>query len=129
MSDSAFEQRLARLFAEPPALPDQPAFTQAVQARLERGWRMRRVLIGAAGSAGGLIAAVQILQANLVHRAAEVSHTADDRAHDLLAELAMRMAALMHAHNLPIGGEALWMVAGLGAVGLALAAARLLDQF
>lgn len=127
MSDPSFEHQLGRLFAESPPFPDQQAFTGAVRARLERGWRLRRLLIGAAGSAGGLIAAVQILEANLVQRAAAVSHTADNRAHDLFAELTARSVNVLHAHNLPVGGEVVWMVAGLGAVGLALAAARVID--
>jgi hypothetical protein len=127
MSDPSFEHQIARLFAEAPHFPDQQAFTGAVQARLERGWRLRRLLIGAAGSAGGLLAAGQILEANLVQRAAAASQTADDRAHDLLAEASARAIDFLHVHNLAFGGEVVWMVAGLGAVGLALAAARLMD--
>ena len=127
MSDPSFEHQVARLFTEVPAFADQSAFTAAVQTRLERGWTLRRLLIGAGGLVGGLIAATQVVQANLVQRATAVSHTADDRAHDLLAELTARGMMALHAHDLPVGGEVLWMVAGLGAVGVALVAARLMD--
>ena len=57
MSDPSFEHQLGRLFAEPPSLTGHVEFTAAVQARLERGWAMRRILIGAAGVVGGLVAA------------------------------------------------------------------------
>jgi hypothetical protein len=124
MAEPNFEHQVARLFAEAPSFPDQRDFTYAVQARLERGWGVRRLLIGAAGAAGGLVAAVQVFQANLVQRAAAASRDADLRAHDL----AERGAALLHLH-VSLGGEVVWMVAGLGAVGLALAAARLADRF
>lgn len=127
MSEPSFEHQLSRLFAEAPALPDPAGFTAVVQARLDRGWRMRRILIGAAGSVGGLLAAFQIAQANLVERAAAASHTADDRAHDLAAQLLVRGASFLHLHGVAASGEVVWMVAGLGAVGLALVAARLVE--
>ena len=125
MSDPSFDHQLARLFAEPPPLPDAPRFTAAVQARLERGWAMRRVLIGAAGLVGGVVAAVQVVGANLVQRVAVASQTADTRAQDAAADLIARGHTALHA--LPLGGEALWMVAGLAALGVALAAARLME--
>ena len=127
MSDPLFEHQLGRLFAEPPPLADQPDFTAAVQARLERGWAMRRVLIGAAGGVGGLVAAAQVVDANLVQRVAVASQGADNRAHNLAADLMARGEATLHLQSLPPGGEVLWMVAGLAAMGVALVAARLMD--
>ena len=61
MADLDFDMRLSRMFAEAPALPDGDAFAQRVEAKLERNWTMRRVLIGAAGLGGGLIVAGQML--------------------------------------------------------------------
>ena len=129
MSDPSFDTQLSRLFAEPPPLSDAAAFTAAVQARLERGWALRRVLIGAAGGVGGLVAAGQVVGANLLQHAAEASHSADARAHDAAAQLIGRSQAVLHAAALPFGGEAVWMVAGLAALGVALAAARLMESF
>ena len=129
MADPSFDTQLARLFAEPPPLPDASAFTAAVQTRLERGWALRRVAIGAAGGVGGLVAAGQVVGANLLQRAAVASHSADTRAHDVAAELIGRGQAMLHLAALPFGGEALWMVAGLAALGVALAAARLMESF
>ncbi len=127
MADPSFEHQLGRLFAEPPSLPGQAEFTAVVQARLERGWAMRRVLIGAAGVLGGLVAAAQVVGANLVQRVAVASQGADSRAHNLAADLMARGEATLHLQSLPLGGEVLWMVAGLAAMGVALVAARLMD--
>ena len=129
MSDPSFDHQIAALFAEPSAFADQAAFTAAVQSRLERGWALRRALIGLAGGIGGLIAAAQVLGANLVQRAAAASQNADLHAHDLVAELMMYGRSALHIPSLPLGGEALWMVAGLAAVGLALLAARVMEAF
>ena len=129
MSDPSFERQLGRLFAEPPPLSGQAEFTAAVQARLERGWAMRRLLIGTAGVVGGLVATAQVVGANLVQRVSVASQGADSRAHDLAAELVARGGAMVHVRSLPIGGEALWMVAGLAALGVALVAARLMESF
>ena len=129
MSDPSFEHRLARLFAEPPPLTGHAEFTAAVQARLERGWAMRRILIGTAGGVGGLVAAAQVVGANLVERVAVASQGADSRAHNLAADLVARGEATLHLHALPLGGEVVWMVAGLAAVGVALVAARLAEAF
>ena len=129
MSDPSFDHQIARLFAEPPPMSDAAAFTQSIQRRLERGWRLRRTLIGLAGAVGGLIAAGQVVGANLMQRASEASRTADTRAHDVAAEWLARTTTVLHLGALPVGGEALWMIAGLAALGVGLAAARLMDAF
>ena len=89
---------------------------------------MRRVLIGTAGVGGGLVAAGQVVGANLVQRAAVASQGADSRAHDLAADLLARGEAMLHLQPLPLGGEVIWMVAGLAAMGVALVAARLMER-
>ena len=129
MSDPSLDQQVGRLFADAPAFADQAAFTAAVQSRLERNWVLRRLMIGLAGGIGGLIAAVQVVGADLVQRLASASQSAGLHAHDLITELVMRGRAVLHVHASPVGGEALWMVAGLAAVGLALLAARLIEAF
>jgi hypothetical protein len=129
MSDPSFEHQLGRLFAEPPLLTGHAEFTAAVQARLERGWAMRRILIGAAGVIGGLVATAQVVGANLVQRVAVASQGADNRVRDAAVDLVARGEATLHLQSLPIGGEVLWMVAGLAAMGVALVAARLMEAF
>jgi hypothetical protein len=128
MADPSFEQLVCRLYAEPPATADASAFAAKVSRRLERGWALRRVLIGAAGVVGGLIAAAQVVGANVVQRVSAASETADNRAHDV-ADIILARSHLLFGGHLPIGGEALWMVGGLAAVGVALAAARVMETF
>ena len=129
MSEPAFEHHLSRLFAASPPLGDEAAFATAVQGRLERGWALRRILIGVAGGIGGLLTAAQVVSANLVERVTQASQSADARAHNLLSEFVTRGQTALHLHSLPIGGEALWMAGGLAALGVGLAAARLMERF
>ncbi len=127
MSDPTFEHHVARLFAEPDAFDDQAAFAAAIQVRLDRGWVVRRVLIGTAGVVGGLVAAAQIVGADLVQRVSVASQSADLQVHSVAAMVLARGQAAVGAHLPPLGGEALWMVAGLAVVGVALAAVRVSD--
>ena len=59
MADADFEQDLLAMYAAPPQIGGGEACTLLVQSRLERGWTMRRWLIGGLGAAGGVLAASQ----------------------------------------------------------------------
>ncbi|MCR5880278.1 hypothetical protein [Phenylobacterium sp. J367] len=76
MAEVEFERRLERLFSNAPELPDSSAFAERIERRLDRGWTARRWLIGAAGVAGGVIGASQLMMSNLVQRV----ETAEDSA-------------------------------------------------
>jgi hypothetical protein len=129
MIEPPFELQVQRLFAEAPTAPDADAFAARVQARLERGWALRRLLIGAAGIAGGLIAAVQFLTSGLIGRASTASEDLSSRLHVAAAGATQWVSNTLPTHALPFGGEGLWLAAGLGAVGVALLAARLFETF
>ena len=58
MVELEFERRLERLFADAPAFSDEKAFATSVERKLDRGWNLRRILIGAAGLVGGLVGAM-----------------------------------------------------------------------
>jgi hypothetical protein len=68
MGEVDFERRLERLFADPPRFPDAEAFAMRVERRLDRGWTVRRTLIGAAGVAGGVVGASQLILSSFVDR-------------------------------------------------------------
>lgn len=68
MAEPDFERRLERLFAEPPALGDDDAFAAGLERRLNRGWTARRWVLGAAGVAGGLIGASQLVMSGVAGR-------------------------------------------------------------
>lgn len=68
-----FERRLERLFGEAPFLADTEVFAQGVEQRLDRGWNIRSVLIGAAGLMGGVVGVSQLLMSNFFQRMGEAS--------------------------------------------------------
>lgn len=73
MAELDFERSLERLFAEAPYFSDGEAFAQKVEGRLDRGWTMRRWLIGCAGVVGGVVGVSQLVMSNVVHRVETVS--------------------------------------------------------
>src|SRR5580704_8318976 len=68
MAERNFEVELGRMFAEAPALPDANLFALRVDERLNRGWTVRRLVIGGMGVVGGLIGGAQVLGGGLVER-------------------------------------------------------------
>ncbi len=125
MADPDFETRLSRWFAETPAFGDSDAFARRIETRLDRSWAMRRVLIGAAGLSGGLVAAAQMLGANVFHKVADVS----EASMQAMSQGARTVGQLRLLTTLPVGGEVLWMGAGLAVLALVLMATRSLEEF
>jgi len=129
MSDLEFETRLDRMFAEPPHFADAELFARQVETRLERGWSLRRLFIGAAGIAAGVLGVSQIMGAGLFLRAA------GDRAGQQVQALEGAWTSLTNAAStgvnlgaLPVNGEVLWMTAALGVMALAFAITRVTQE-
>ncbi len=131
MADQDFDAQLARMFAAHPSFPDQTAFAQKVEARLDRGFGLRRVVIGVLGLGGGLIAAGQGLGGTLIGRMLSASHASVNVAQQT-ASSAPDLLALVGASwglRIPsVGTEVLWLVLGLLAVAAALLATRALEE-
>ena len=126
MSDFEFEARLERLFSQPPPVSDPAAFAAGVQARLERGWGVRRMAIGAAGVVGAVIAASQTFGSSLLQQVESVKMPVEP----LLAEV--RPSRLMSAENMQVlagSGEVVWIAAAMLALTVGIAATRLSDAF
>jgi hypothetical protein len=126
MAEAEFESRLLRLFDQPPAMPDGDAFALRVEARLDRGWGLRQVLIWTAGIAGGVIGAVQMVGSGLLPQfetATEESSLALSRHFETFMRSGADYAAL------PLNGEVLWMAAALGVMALAFAITRAVEEF
>lgn len=123
MAQVEFEHTLLDLFAEAPAMQGGTAFLAAVEARLERGWMMRRWLIGGLGAVGGLVAASQWATASLSLRrdsglASEV---------DLVsAQISNLLSAPAAAMGTP--AETLVLSAALAIVALVLGVTRLVRE-
>ena len=74
MAELDFDRSLERLFADPPYFNDAEAFAQRVEGKLNRGWNMRRWLIGCAGVVGGLVGVSQLIMSSVLERVETVSH-------------------------------------------------------
>jgi hypothetical protein len=130
VSDPSFESRLQRLLADHPHYPDAPLFAAQVEHRLARGWALRRILIGAAGVAGGLVAVAQVAGAGLGARLDAASRFAHDAALALHASASRLPGPIGDVGQLalPFGAEALWLVAGLAVLAGALFASRSIQE-
>ena len=126
MADLDFESHLERLFAEAPAFPDADRFAARVEARLDRAWTVRRLMIGTFGLVGGVIAASEMLGGRVFDRLHMVSSQSLQNAYHSVDAFAPQWRALSH---IPYSGEILWMAAGLAALGLAMLANRSMEEF
>ena len=125
MAELEFEARLDRMFAQAPAFPDAAIFAIQVDHRLERGWNLRRTLIGGLGLIGGLFGVVQLVSLNVL-----------SRAETLTAQSSKLLSQNLHAYiplhlsflDLPFGREVLGMSAALAVIALVLAVTRAIEE-
>jgi hypothetical protein len=123
MAEVEFERRVERLFGEAPELADAPAFAERLERRLDRGWRRRHGLIGAAGVAGGLIGASQLLVSGVFHRV----EAAGASARAVSAGLA-RAAPAQWLSQLPAGGAVVWAAAAVALLLLGFVLSRVIEE-
>lgn len=126
MAEPDFEAQLTRLYNEPPAFPDAELFAVQIAADLDRGWALRRVLIGGAGVAAGVIAAVQLITTRF---SAELQTLSRDGTRDLNADLEQALNRVNQMVATPASVEALWLAAGLALLALGFAVTRAMEEF
>lgn len=124
MAEVDFERRLERLFAEAPELPDARAFAERIESKLNRGWNVRRWLIGAAGVVGGLIGASQLMVSNLFQRV----ETAGESARVLTTGLSQVRASPEWMSALTGGGATVWVASGLAILAMGFALRRVIEE-
>ena len=124
MADLDFETQLTRLYGQAPVFPDAELFTQQVTEKLDRGWALRRVVIGATGVVAGVAAAVQLVSARF---ADEVSEMSQDGARQLYASVDKVTDRYDQLFTLG-GSETLWLGAALVVLALGFAVTRLVDE-
>ncbi len=125
MAELDFERRLERLFAEAPAFSDERAFADSVDQKLNRGWTMRRWLIGAAGLVGGVVGASQLLMSNFVGQMEAASEGSTRLVRAGMAEWAPRLDLLA---MLPAGSSVVWLASGLAVLGLGFVLSRVIEE-
>ena len=124
MAEVDFERRLERLFAEAPDFPDAGAFAERVERRLNTGWTARRWLIGAAGVAGGLIGASQLIMSNLFQRV----ESAGESARVLQAGFTQIAPRAEWVSGFAGGGMVVWIASGLAVVAMGFALTRVIEE-
>jgi hypothetical protein len=124
VADLDFETQLSRLYGQTPVFRDADLFAQQVTSRLDRGWALRRVLIGATGVVAGVAAAAQLVGARFASEFSEMSQ-------DGAQQLDLGLDKLTHRYDqlFTLGGsETLWLVAALAGLALAFGITRLMDE-
>ena len=124
MADPDFDARLLRMFADAPELGDADGFANRVEDRLARAWTVRRLLIGAAGLGGGAIAVAQAVGSHAFERVANFSGASTAA----VTQGARTISQLPLMSALPVGGEVMWVGAGLAVLAVALVATRALEN-
>jgi hypothetical protein len=124
MAEIGFERRLERLFAEGPELADATAFAERVERRLNAGWQARRWLIGAAGVAGGVIGASQLIMSNVFQRL----ESAGDSARVLRQGISHIAPHEGWVSGFADGGAVVWVASALAIVAMGFALTRVIEE-
>ena len=120
MAELEFEARLDRLFAQAPNFPDAAIFALKVDHRLERGWTVRRTLIG------GLFGVAQVVSSGVLGRAEMLSAQSSKLLSQNLHQFIPLHLSLLD--DLPFGREVLGMSAALAVIALVLALTRAIEE-
>ena len=123
MAEVDFERRLERLFGETPHMADAQAFADRIEHRLNRGWTARRWLIGAAGLAGGVIGASQLLMSNLFERVQSAEQSAR-----VLGQGLVRVTPSTDMVSALSGGYGVWIAVGLAVITMGFVVSRVIEE-
>ena len=125
MAELEFERRLERMFAETPSFRDSDAFAITVEARLDRGWMMRRWMIGTAGGVGGVFGTSQLLVSNLIGRVEDVSDGSTKLLAASIAQVkpSLNLLALMQSDMLWV-----WVAGGMAVVAMGFVLTRVIEE-
>jgi hypothetical protein len=123
MAEIDFERRLERLFADASELPDASAFAQRIERRLDRGWTARRWLLGAAGLAGGVIGASQLVVSNVFAQVESAEQSAR-----VLGQGIARVTPTTDMVSALSGGYGLWIAVGVAVLTMGFVLARVIEE-
>ncbi|OXE35874.1 MAG: hypothetical protein CGW95_11305 [Phenylobacterium zucineum] len=125
MAELDFERRLERLFAQSTPFPDEVEFARSVEARLDRGWNLRRWLIGAAGFSGGIVGASQLILSNFAHRVEDVSQGSSKLIQAGVSQLRPGVSLL---GLLSTDWIIIWVASGLAVVAMGFVLTRVIEE-
>ena len=129
MAEAEFERRLERMFADAPELADAAQFAGGVERRLATGWNTRRWLIGAAGIAGGVIGASQLIMSNLFQQVASAGSTArtlEQGFNHVLPKITPTGGDWVS--GFADGGVVVWVASALAIVAMGFALTRVIEE-
>lgn len=125
MAELDFERRLERMLSQSPELPDAVAFAMRIEGRLDRGWNIRRWVIGTAGVVGGLVGASQLMLANLVGRVEDASAGSTKFIQAGIAQVRPGLDILAYAQS---DWLLVWVAAGLAIVAMGFVLTRVIAE-
>jgi hypothetical protein len=125
MAELDFERRLERMLSQSPELPDAEAFALRIEGRLDRGWNMRRWVIGAAGLVGGLVGASQLIVSNVVGRVEDASAGSSKFIQAGIAQVRPSLDALAFAQSDLL---MVWVAVGVAIVAMGFALTRVIAE-
>jgi len=126
MAELEFERRLERLFNEPPGFSDEGSFARSVEQKLDRGWTLRRWIIGAAGLVGGVVGASQLIMSNFMEQVETASEGSTRLIEAGFTQWAPRLEMLS---ALPAGSSVVWIAGGMAVLAIGFVVTRVLEEF
>ncbi|WP_374570105.1 hypothetical protein [Phenylobacterium sp.] len=126
MAEVDFERALERMFMDAPPLADSEAFAARIGRRLDRGWMIRRLMIGGAGLVGGVIGVSQLVLSRFVDRLETASEGSARVISASWSQVAPKAGLLA---STPVGSPIVWAAIGLALLALGFVVSRLIDEF
>jgi hypothetical protein len=126
MAELIFERELNRMFAEAPELGDASLFVLRVDEKLQRGWTVRRLLIGGLGMAGGVVGGAQLLGGGLVARLGDATSQSGRLLTGKVIDLVQ--AGIM-PQSLPPDVGMFWVAGAFAVVAVGFAVTRVMKEF
>ena len=125
MAELDFERGLEHLFAEAPYFSDADGFAGRIEGQLNRGWLLRRWLIGAAGLVGGVIGASQLFMSNVAQRIGDASEGSNRLIHAGMAQVKPGFDLLSLVHS---DWAVVWVASGLAIVAMGFVLTRVIEE-
>jgi hypothetical protein len=126
VADLNFERDLNRMFAEAPELGDAHLFALKVDDTLQRGWALRRIMIGGLGLLGGVVGGVQLVGGGLIERLG-MATTQSGRL--LTGKLIDLVQDSVMPQSLPPNAGIFWLAGTLAVLAVGFAITRVLREF